>query len=93
MTTLLLLLGLLQAADAATSCLAFSRGYREVNPLYGGTSCARVVAVKAAVTVPLLVLLPKLHARHPRWALTLAVVPTASAGVAVTLNLRTLARR
>ena len=39
----------LNAADAATTCIALSRGAKEANPLFGKKpSCGKVIAVKAA---------------------------------------------
>jgi len=91
MSAWLLALVLTQAGDAATTCAALRAGFVEANPLIGaGASCGRVVALKALTVAPLVLVAPKLARRHPRFARALLIVPTATAGVAIVLNLRTM---
>jgi hypothetical protein len=94
MSAFILALVLTQAGDAATTCAALRAGFVEANPLIGSSaSCGRVIALKLATVAPLVLVAPKLAKRHPRLARAVLIVPTATAGVAVVLNLKTLRSR
>ncbi len=85
----LLALAVLQGADAASTCAALHRGFREGNPLLP-QSCAGIVGVKAVTVVVLALGLPRLARAHPKLARGVASVAISSSGVGVVWNVRVL---
>lgn len=84
MKTLLVLLCLGNAADTATSLVAFSRGYGELNPLVVSTQPAPFIAEAAAATALEVWALHRIARHHPRLARGLALVQIgASTGVSI----------
>lgn len=83
MTGWLLAAAVAGAMDTGTSCVAFSRGFREANPILP-SSCLGLVVVKAPTTAISLAVLERVSRRHPvmaRWG-ALAVMGV-SAGAAL----------
>jgi hypothetical protein len=82
MTKWVLLALLAQGADASVSCYQLAQPHRrELNPLLP-SSCAGIVAVKAAALTPLVVF----HGKH-RTLFAGAMLASGVAGVTVTLVL------
>ncbi len=74
-----------QVADAVSTHQAIQRGAHEQNPIYGkDPGLGRLLATKAAITIPSGFALMKLHTHHPKLANALALgIGGAGMGLAV----------
>jgi hypothetical protein len=85
----LLLIALLNAADAATACEGFRRGgVHDLNPLI--RSCRSAIAVKSATTSVSLWAVTRVPKSRRKWLTVIAITPSA---VGITFNLRAIRSR
>lgn len=88
--TLLAAVIIAAALDAGTTCAGVSRGFTELNGIYGAhPACVRVVATKAIGTAVGLLVAHRLPARARKWSL---VAQFTVNGVAFGWNLTQLAK-
>jgi hypothetical protein len=78
-----------QTADISTTCVGLKSGrFVERNAMLGQT-CGSVAVRKASLTAASMAVYPWLRKRHPKWAVAVMLIPSATgfAGAAINIHI------